>query len=252
MRTTRFILSIIMITVFSIPLFSAEAKGGKAKSAAENREPGSGPVTLGGREGPGTEADFFDDESLVSTPEPTATPNYSFKTPEKEAWVALTDAKALINRCNKDLPRCTKVMKEDFMKQYNAMGGVVASIHTQALLDRRDQVEYAWEESVEKTRHTLALGEEWTNEFFEDYNEAVKKQERVTQLLKKFRSKILQPDEVEQKQSHNKEELFFLKKDIEKFRELYNANADRFNGMLLKKEEKVNQLLNEHYELYRP
>jgi hypothetical protein len=234
-------------------IFAAEAKKkGASTDPAQQAENTGGQVSLGAVKGPGTEAKIFDDNSLLYTPVPTVTPVFSVKTPEKEAWSKLVDTKALLNRCNKDLPRYEKTFRKDFMENLNNMGRVIGKMHTEALLDKRDQVEFDWENQVDKTEHSLALAEEWANEFNEDYSAMIKNQSRVQALLKAYSSKIQQPKEVELKYNHNDEEMFYTKKKIDNFNLLFHSYVAKYRDMVKTKEDRVNKLLNDHYELYKP
>ena len=80
----------------------------------------------------------------------------------------------------------------------------------------------------------------------------IKNQSRVQELLKRFRAKIQQPAEVEKKYEANKEDMFWLHKDIVKFGGLFDSYVDKYQKMVQTKDEKVNKLLDEHYELYKP
>lgn len=251
----KYIVSISLIFILASGSFAAEAKKEQSKSEPAKSSGGrteGGAVNIGSVRGPGTEAALFDDSSLITTPVPTVTPIYSIKGPDKEAWRKLVDTKSLIIRCKKDLPRYEKSFRKDFMDNLNSMGTVVSSIHTEALLDKRDQVEFAWENEVDKAEHTLALAEEWDNEFKEDYKQMEKNQSRVEKLLSKFKAKIQQPGEVESKYEANKEEMFFLDKDIRSFDALFNNYVSKYQNMIRVKEDKENKLLNDHYELYKP
>ena len=257
----KYTVSFLIICFFASGLFAAHGGGGKKEApkaeggeaaAPKTEEGGRGPVSLGVVKGPGTEANIFDDDSLIYTPVPTVTPVYSIKTPEKEAWNLLVDTKSLINRCNKDTKRYNISFRKDFMESYNAMGAVVGRMHTQALLDKRDQVEYDWENQVDKAEHSLALAEEWANEFNDDYKLMVKNQSRVEELLKRFREKIQRTNEVELKYRHNDEQMYYVKKEIDKFNELFHTYVFKYQEMLKTKEDRINKLLNDHYELYKP
>jgi hypothetical protein len=251
----KYTVSFLLIFILASVAFAAEAKKSDSKnskqSSSSNKNEG-GNVSLGGVKGPGTEPALFDDNSLIATPVPSVTPIFTVKGPDKEAWSKLTDTKSMINRCNKDLVRYEKSFRKDFMESLNGMGNVVAGIHTEALLDKRDQVEYAWENEVDKAEHSLALADEWNNEFNEDYKVMTKNQSRVEELLRKFSSKIQQPDEVRKKHDVNKEEMFWLHKQIVKFGELFKDYVDKYRKMTETKEAKENKLLNDHYELYKP
>ncbi len=254
----KYAVSLLIIVFISSSAYAAHGGAPSPKKEEKKSEAPStsrsekGQVNLGGAKGPGTEAVHFDDESLISTPVPTSTPNYSFKTPEIEVWQALTDTKSMINRSKKDLVRYEATFRKDFMKSLNEMGSVVASMHTEGLVDKRDQVEFAWEEKVDGAEHSLALAEEWNNEFKEEYKLMGKNQRRVEELLRKFRLKIMRTDEVMKKHESNKEEMFFLKKDLDKFNNLFESYVQKYQDMVRTKDERVNKLLNDHYELYKP
>ncbi len=249
----KYIVSILIFCFLVTGLFAASSKKSEKAAAPATEENGNrGPVTLGVVKGPGTEANIFDDNSLIYTPVPTVTPVFTIKTPEKEAWRLLTDTKSMLNRCQKYTKIYNNTFRKDFMESYNDMGDVVGRIHTEALLDKRDQVEMDWENQVDKAEHSLALAEEWANEFNDDYKSMVKNQSRVQELLKKFSPKIQRTDEVELKYKHNDEEMFYTKKDIDKFNELFKTYVIKYQEMVKTKEDKVNKLLNDHYELYKP
>jgi hypothetical protein len=246
-------MSLLILCFLAAGLYAAPSKSTpKAGATPQTEEGGRGPVSLGVVKGPGTEANIFDDNSLIYTPVPTVTPVFTIKTPEIEAWGLLVDTKSLLNRCAKDTKRYTKTFKKDFMEGYNDMGQVVSRIHTEALLDKRDQVELDWENQVDKAEHSLALAEEWGTEFNEDYKAMVKNQARVKVLLKRFSKKIQRTNEVELKYGYNDEEMFYIRKDIDKFNELFKNYVFKYQAMIKTKEDKVNKLLNDHYELYKP
>ncbi|MGD0566371.1 MAG: hypothetical protein ABSA34_03460 [Candidatus Goldiibacteriota bacterium] len=255
----KYIVSFLIITILGASIYAAASATSSSSSSSKQSSSKSGSgssqggnVSLGGIKGPGTDAASFDDNSLIYTPVPTVTPIFTVKTPDIEAWRRLSDTKSLLNRCKKDLARYDKAFRADFMKALNGMGAVVASIHTEALLDKRDQVENAWENSIDPTEHSLALAEEWNGEFNEDYKQMEKNQKRVTELLKKFSSKIQNPAEVKEKFEQNKEEMFFVRKDIDSFGGLFKSYTEKYQAMIKTKEEKVDKLLNDHYELYKP
>lgn len=248
----KYIVSLLLICFLGAGLFAADKKKEATKDPAAAANESRGPVSLGSVKGPGTEANIFDDDSLIYTPVPTATPVFSVKTPEIEAWNLLVDTKSLLLKDTKETKEYNTAFRKDFMKSYNAMGTVVGKIHTEALLDKRDQVEYDWENQVDKAEHFLALAEEWANEFNDDYKVMVKNQARVQMLLKKFREKIQRTNEVELKYKHNDEEMFYIKIEIDKFNELFKNYVFKYQAMIKTKEDKVNKLLNDHYELYKP
>jgi len=253
----KYVASFLIIALISTCLFAASSTSSTSSSKPSSSKPassnnGGGNVSLGGIKGPGTDPDVFNDNSLIYTPVPTVTPIYTIKTPDIEAWGRLSDTKSLLNRCKKDLVRYDKAFRNDFMNSLNGMGKVVASIHTEALLDKRDQVESAWEDSIDPVEHSLALAEEWNNEFNEDYKQMEKNQKRVTELLKKFSAKIQNTAEVKIKFEQNKEEMFFVRKDIDSFDSLFKSYVEKYQAMIRTKEQKVDKLLNDHYELYKP
>jgi hypothetical protein len=253
----KYIVSFLIISLIGASLFAAtSSKSSSSSSKSSSSKPAGnnegGNVSLGGIKGPGTDPDVFDDNSLIYTPVPTVTPIYTIKTPDIEAWGRLSDTKSLLNRCKKDLVRYDKSFRNDFISSLNGMGKVVASIHTEALLDKRDQVESAWENSIDPAEHSLALAEEWNNEFNEDYKQMEKNQKRVTDLLRKFSAKIQNTTEVKSKFEQNKEEMFFVRKDIDSFGSLFKSYVEKYQAMIRTKEEKVDKLLNDHYELYKP
>src|ERR1035437_10007931 len=119
----QYVMSLLILCFLAAGLYAAPSKSTpKAGATPQTEEGGRGPVNLGVVKGPGTEANIFDDNSLIYTPVPTATPVFTIKTPEIEAWGLLVDTKSLLNRCAKDTKRYTKTFKKDFMEGYNDMG----------------------------------------------------------------------------------------------------------------------------------
>ncbi|MEI7542475.1 MAG: hypothetical protein WCJ94_04415 [bacterium] len=258
---TKYFIALLILCFLAVGLYAAaeptpskksSSKSSSKKPATSNGSTSQDPLSMGMVKGPGTEAAVFNDDSLIHTPVPTFTPIYSVKTPEKEVWNLLGDTKSIIIKDNKETKNYNAAFRKNFMNNYNEMGKVVGKLHTQALLDKRDQVEYEWEGTVDKTEQTLALAEEWANEFNEDYKIAEKNQARVEQLLKKYSDQIQRTNEVELKYKHNDEDMFYLKKQIDKFNELFKTYVFKYQEMIKAKEDKVNKLLNEHYELYKP
>jgi hypothetical protein len=231
---------------------AASPKQATQSNASKTNETGNMAAQLSNMKGPGTDPAVFNDNSLIYTPVPTATPDFTIKTPDIEAWRKLADTRSLLNLTEKDLINYNKTFRADFMKALNGMGQVVSSIYTDALLDKRDEVETAWEKSMEPAEHSLALAEEWNNEFNEDYKQMGKNQKRTADLLRKFSNKIQNAAEVKEKMGQNDRDMYFVKKDIDSFGELFNNYTAKYEAMIKTKEDKVNKLLNDHYELYKP
>ena len=216
----------------------------------------SGDVRLGGgaATGRGTDPVYFDDDSLIHTPVPTPTAIYNVTKYEKQAWDRLSMTKNLIERCETDLTRYEKFMRKEFMSDLNEMMDVASRIHTYAVLHRRDQVEHAWSEKVRNAENTLAICEEYVDEFNEDYREMKRNQKKAIALVKKYKKKrkIQRPAEMEQLYQLNKEQMFYVKKRIDYFTKLYNNYVASFKKMIRDKEQKVAKLLKDHYDLHKP
>jgi hypothetical protein len=123
---------------------AASPKQATQSNASKTNETGNMAAQLSNMKGPGTDPAVFNDNSLIYTPVPTATPDFTIKTPDIEAWRKLADTRSLLNLTEKDLINYNKTFRADFMKALNGMGQVVSSIYTDALLDKRDEVETAW------------------------------------------------------------------------------------------------------------
>lgn len=260
---------LIILTFFSlvVSLYSSSAPaghgggGGGGAAPAASGEPkddgGSaaqgGEIRLGGKSyGAGTEAKFFDDNLLISTPTPISTPIYSVSKEENEAWTLTRDARDLIIRCRKDLRRYENFMRDNFNKDYNKLSSAITSIHTYALLYKRDRVEHEWSNLVDETEKNLMTYEEFAAEFQRDVKEMEAKINRTKTLLDKSSSKMQKPDQIRREYDLNKEDAYFIKKGVEYFTNLYHQYFDRYEEITTKREARVDKLLNEHRELHRP
>ncbi len=208
----------------------------------------------GGATGEGTDPVHFKDETLMYTPVPTATPIVKVTGTEIRAWENIRETRHLILRCRTDLRRYENFMREGFMDNVNKMGDVISKIHTYAAVYKRDQIEYAWENAMKKTRHTLALCEEFLSEFREDYDSIVKNQRKTRKILDSPQKKklIQRPWEMEKEYELAKEDMFFVKKKIDYFAKLYRQYEKRYEAVIEMKNKKIAKLLREHRELHRP
>ena len=261
-----FILIISFLMLFCIS-FASEGGGGKkgeggsskGKSAAEKYgdeitapEAMGGGMRLGGNYGKGTDAIHFDDNSLIATPVPSSTPIYKVTKQETELWTNIKDTKDLLYRCRTDLKRYEKFMRKEVMKDINNLKKAISSMHTYALLNKRDVVEHIWNENDIKAQNTLALCEEYKNEFHENYAQMVINQKKIEDSLKKYRDVIQNPEQIEKEYELNKKDMFFTKKKIDYFTLLYEDYVSKYNQTVAEKEKKVEKLLAEHYDLHKP
>ena len=229
----------------------AEGGGGGEEKGGHGGE--GGEIRLGGRSfGAGTEAKFFDDNLLISTPTPISTPIYKVSKEENEAWTLTRDVRDLIIRCRKDLRRNENTMRQTFNKDYNNLASAITKMHTFALLYRRDRVEHEWSNMVDETEKNLMTYEEFAAEFQRDVKEMEQKLSRTKQLLDKSSSKMQKPGEIRREYDLNKEDAYFIKKGVEYFTSLYEQYFDRYEDITSKREARVDKLLSEHSELHRP
>lgn len=232
---------------------AAGAEGGEEKpSEGSEAAAEGGGIRLGGDFGKGTDPVLFDDETLVSTPVPTVTPDIKLEKQEKQAWNDIRNTRDLLARCKTDLVRYEKYMRKEFMSNLNEMQKVVSSIHTYAVLYKRDEVEHAWSHAAEKGQRTLATCEEYADEFNENYVDMVKNQKKVMKLLTKSAKMIQQPDQIRREWETNRERMFWTKKKIDYFNGLFLDYVRKYNRAIDDKERKVEKLLKEHYELHKP
>lgn len=264
----RFLKAFIIILSLSIIYSAAYSSGGggggssgggeAAPASGEPKDDGGsaaqgGEIRLGGRSfGAGTEAKFFDDNLLISTPTPIATPIYKVSKEENEAWTLTRDTRDLIIRCRKDLRRYENFMRENFNKDYNKLSSAITSMHTYALLYKRDRVEHEWSGLVDETEKNLMTYEEFAAEFQRDVKEMDAKLKRAKELLDKSSSKMQKPLEIRREYDLNKEDTYFIKKGVEYFTNLYHQYFDRYEEITSKREARVDKLLREHRELHRP
>jgi hypothetical protein len=264
MRIIKQILVIISVfAVFSAALYAAHGAA-PAKKPAAGAEAGestgdgseaaaeSGGIRLGGDFGKGTNPVMFDDESLVSTPVPTMTPDIKLEKQEKQAWNDIRNTRDLLKRCQTDLVRYEKFMRKEFMSNLNQMQKSISTIHTYALLYKRDEVEYIWGNAASKGEQTLATCEEYANEFNENYEQMIKNQKSVMKLLSKSSSKIQQPGEVRREWEENKKQMFWTKKKIDYFNGLFLDYVAKYNRVIDEKDRLVEKMLSEHKELHKP
>ena len=264
MRIAKYIVVILCFFAFScVYLHAAPAPAGGGKKPAANADEGSaaadegkggdgGVGIMGGNFGKGTDAVFFNDESLVSTPVPTVTPAIRIEKPEIKAWDNIRNTRDLIKRCTTDLPRYEKFMRKEFMSNLNEMQKVITTLHTYALLYKRDEVEYVWGNAAKKGEKTLATCEEFASEFNENYDQMIKNQKAVMKLLSKASAKIQQPDQVRQEWENNREQMFWAKKKIDYFNSLFVDYVAKYNKAIDEKDKLVEKLLTEHRELHKP
>jgi hypothetical protein len=254
----------LIISFFIVSLsFASEggSEGGqsKGKSAAEMygdeitapEARGSG-MRLGGNYGKGTDAILFDDNSLIATPVPTPTPKYKFTKQEAELWDSIRDTKDLLYRCRVDLKRYEKFMRKELLNDINNLKNAISSMHTYAVLYKRDVVEHVWNENFVKAQNTLALCEEYKNEFQENYTQMQANQKKVEIGMQQYKDIIQNPEQLQKEYELNKKDMFFIKKKIDYFTQLYEKYASLFNQTVEEKEKKVQKLLAEHYELHKP
>lgn len=260
-----FVLTILFILIFSLSFGAGggkESKGegaSKGKSSAEKYgdeitapEAMGGEMRLGGNYGKGTDALHFDDDSLIATPVPSVTPIYKVTKQEIDLWNNIKDTKDLLYRCRTDLKRYERFMRKEFMNDINNLKKAISSMHTYALLNKRDVVEHIWNENLVKIQNTLALCEEYKNEFQENYIQMVKYQKNIENGLKKYKDVIQNPGQIEKEYELNKKDLFFIKKKIDYFTLLYEDYVSKYNQTVAEKEKKVEKLLAEHYDLHKP
>lgn len=261
-----FFIFLISFLLFYILFFTgcgdkSEAKesSSKGKSSAEKYgdeitapEAMGGEMRLGGNYGKGTDAIHFDDNSLIATPVPQATPIYKVTKQEVEIWNNIRDTKDLLYRCRVDLKRYEKFIRKEFMNDLNNLKKAISSMHTYALLNKRDVVEHIWNENLKKAQDTLAICEEYKNEFHENYAQMAIYQKNIEDGLKKYESLIQNPEQIKKEYELNKKDIFFIKKKIDYFTLLYEDYLSKFNQTVAEKENKVNKLLAEHYDLHKP
>jgi hypothetical protein len=252
-------LFILIIFLLSFPYFSFAAEGGETKDKPEVNygdeitapEAMGGEMRIGGQYGKGTDA-VFDDNSLIATPVPTPTPIIKMTKQEIRLWENIKDTKDLLYRCRVDLERYEKFMRKDVMNDINNLKQVISSMHTYALLNKRDVIEHLWNENFTKAQNTLALCEEYKNEFQENYVQMESNQKEIEKGLAKYSDLILNPEEIRKEYELNKKDMFFIKKKIDYFSMLYEDYVSKFNQTVAEKEKKVEKLLAEHYELHKP
>lgn len=267
MRIAKYVLIILSIIAFSCAaLYAAHGGGhgapakpaagdeGGEEKASEGSEaaPEGGGIRLGGDFGKGTDPVLFDDETLISTPVPTMTPDIKLEKQEKKAWDDIRNTRDLLMRCKTDLVRYEKYMRKEFMSNLNEMQKVITTFDTYALLYKRDQVEHVWAIAADKGQQTLAMCEEYADEFNENYDDMVRNQKSVMKLLSRSSSKIQQPDQIRREWEVNKERMFWTKKKIDYFNSLFVNYVRKYNRVIDEKDKKVEKMLKEHYELHKP
>ncbi|HPD18708.1 MAG TPA: hypothetical protein PLF61_03475 [Candidatus Goldiibacteriota bacterium] len=253
-------LFILITFLLSIPYFSFAAESGESKNKpAVNYgdeitapEAMGGEMRIGGQYGKGTDAIYFDDNSLIATPVPTSTPIYKMTKQEIELWENIRNTKDLLYRCRVDLERYEKFMRKEFMNDINNLKQVIASMHTYALLNKRDVIEHLWNENLTKAQNTLALCEEYKDEFQENYVQMESNQKALEEGIAKYKNLVLNPEEIQKEYELNKKDMFFIKKKIDYFTLLYEDYVSKFNQTVAEKDKKVEKLLAEHYELHKP
>jgi hypothetical protein len=260
MRSLKAVLSFaIILILFMAPVIGAsekkketEEKNAKlAESGSKNTS--NGEVKIGGAaEGPGTEAVFFDDASLVTTPVPTATMIVVFNKKDVSAWQYLTDVKTYLFRINTDSKRYEAQLRSKMDGLLLDMGKSIASVHTYAAIHERDKVETKWAKYADKAEYTLQHARLQVDEFHEDYYEIENGMKIVEKILKENPETIQRLDEAQDRYNKNKKEMFFAQKKVVKFTDLFNSYVRQFNEMAEKKEYKVKKLITEHEELHRP
>ncbi len=262
MKALKLFLIIILCFAVSVSaVMAAHGGGGKSKSAAEGSDaadsgsesaPEGGGIRLGGDYGKGTDPIHFNDQSLISTPVPTATPDIAFENQEKKAWDLVRNTRDLLIRCRTDLSRYEKSFRKEFNNNLNKMQKAVASLHTYAVLHNRDVVEMVWSEAADAALRTLSIAEEHSSEFYEDYSQMEKNQEEALNVLRKSKASIQQPVEIEKEIERNKKEMFFVKKKIDYFDSLFRDYAAKYNKTVDEREKRVAQLIKQHEDLHRP
>ncbi|PKL91485.1 MAG: hypothetical protein CVV21_07830 [Candidatus Goldiibacteriota bacterium HGW-Goldbacteria-1] len=260
MRSLKAVLSFAFIIIlFMAPVTgAAEKKKETEEKNAKLAESGSkntsnGEVKIGGSaEGPGTEAVFFDDATLVTTPVPTATMIIVFHNKDVNIWQCLTDAKTYLWRINTDSKRYDAQLRTKMDGLLLDMGKSIASVHTYAALHERDKVETKWAKYADKAEYTLQHARLQVEEFHEDYYEIENNMKIVEKILKDNPEKIQRLDEAQDRYNKNKKEMFFAQKKVVKFTDLFNSYVRQFNAMAEKKEYKIKKLITEHEELHTP
>ncbi len=194
----------------------------------------------------------FDDESLISIPTPTPTTIYKMEDIEIEAWDDIKDVKHTIERCKHGLKHYPVLFRKQMDDGILKMQRVIASLHTAAILHKRDNVEYAWEEAIAGPEKTLEMGQNFIDEFDRDVKFMEKKQKKVKEVLDKKSKKMQNPYEIKLKYNFNEKEIFFIKKEIKKFKEIYNSYKAKYAKTVKQKEEKIDTLIAEHNALHKP
>jgi uncharacterized protein YdcH (DUF465 family) len=254
------IIKYISIILIALCVIYGVVYGAEKKKAAEDTTDtgspaaaeGGGGIKLGGEYGKGTEPMHFDDNTLIATPVPTVTPIIKVANPEKKAWEDVRNTRDLIKRCETDLPRYEKFMRREFMSNLNEMQVAITTIHTYALLHKRDEVEYVWGQAAGKGEKTLATCEDWVAEFRENLDSMNKNQYRVDRIVREHAKVIQQPGQIMKEWEVNKREMFWAKKKIDYFENLFEQYVSKYNQAIKEKDALVEKLLSEHQELHKP
>jgi len=229
-------------------------KGGEA-AEGESTEEGGGataPPTLKNVKGGGTEPVYFDDNTLIKDPTPIATPITKTSVNQVNVWDVVHDSKLLLIRVETDLPRYEKKMRETMDAKLLEMDKLTASMHTYAVLNERDKIETIWQQQAEETIREINVFRGQVDEMHEDYVSILENQEAAAKILKKGDSSIQMLEEIKAKFEQNEKRLYFAKKGIDKFTDLFNRYIEQFNKVSERKEGKAAKLIEEHEELHRP
>ncbi len=194
----------------------------------------------------------FDDKSLITIPTSTPTPIYKMYDFEIEAWDDLKDVNNTIERCKHGLKKYPNLFRKQMDDGILKMQKVIASLHTAAVLHKRDNVEFAWEEAVAEPEKTLEMGQGFIDEFDNDIKFMEKKQKKIKEVLDKKGKKMQNPNEIKLKYNANEKEIFFIKKEVKKFKETYKNYEVKFKMTIKQKENKIETLIAEHKALHKP
>ncbi len=194
----------------------------------------------------------FDDESLIKIPTATPTPIYKMYDFEIESWDDLKDIMNTIERCRHGLKNYPELFREQMDDGILKMQRVIANLHTAAVLHKRDNVEFAWEETITAPIKTLEMGQGFIDEFDKDIKFMEKKQKKVKETLNKKGKKMQNPQEIKLKYNTNEKEIFFIKKEVNKFKEKFKNYEAKFKKTVKQKEDKIETLIAEHNALHKP
>lgn len=202
--------------------------------------------------GKGTDPVHFDDRTLMYTPTPTPTPIVKQSKEDIEAWYYLRETKSIIEKSQINLVRYEKLIRKEMDANLLSMKKLIAAMHTAGLLHDRDKIEYTWAAAVEDADNTLALGEGFIEEFKADRKVMDTYQKKVEKMLRTRQKNVQIPSEAESKLDMNNKEIFFIKKKMDKFENMFANYKMHFDRAIAEKEAKVKTLIGDHEELHKP